>query len=229
MSLWAFARDVYARPGVEAALLELQDQHGQSIPLLLWSAWARTHDPEALAAAARLARQWNATAIEPLRLVRRGLVEADLGPSDARQDLRGSVKAVELESEHLLLQALQEMTPTRQIGNLEAALRAAAEAWNPSWPAGPLARLAELMTPPLSDEAVGLRGPETLTEEDELALRSQLTALKIEHQDLDDSINALQARPAADQLQIARLKKRKLYLRDQIIKIEDRLTPDIIA
>lgn len=229
MSLWAFAKDVYARPGVEAALLELQDQHGQSIPLLLWAAWARIHDPEALAAAARLARQWNATAIVPLRLVRRGLGETDLGPEDARLDLRGSVKAAELESEHLLLQALQEMTPTRQIGDLEAALRAASEVWDAAFPADALARLAVLMTPPLSEEAVGLRGPETLSEEDELALRSQLTALKIEHQDLDDSINALQARPAADQLQIARLKKRKLYLRDQIIKIEDRLTPDIIA
>ena len=96
MTLWAFAKDVYARPGVETALLDLQDSHGQSIPLLLWAAWARVHDDEVLASAARLARQWNATAIEPLRLVRRGLGETDLGTEDARQDLRGSVKAAEL-------------------------------------------------------------------------------------------------------------------------------------
>ena len=39
MSLWEWAKAVYERPGVEAALLELQDGHGQSIPLLLWAAW----------------------------------------------------------------------------------------------------------------------------------------------------------------------------------------------
>lgn len=229
MTLWAFAKDVYARPGVETALLDLQDSHGQSIPLLLWAAWARVHDDEVLASAARLARQWNATAIEPLRLVRRGLGETDLGTEDARQDLRGSVKAAELESERLLLQALQEMTPTRQIGDLEAALRAAAQVWSPDWPAGPLARLAELMTPTQSEEPAALRDPEALSDAEEQVLRAQLTSLKTEHQDLDDSIDALQSLPAADQLQIARLKRRKLFLRDQIIKIEDRLTPDIIA
>lgn len=63
----------------------------------------------------------------------------------------------------------------------------------------------------------------------EAALRARLAELRQEHQDLEDSIEALAARPLADQLQIARLKRKKLSLRDQIQKLEDRLTPDIIA
>lgn len=63
--------------------------------------------------------------------------------------------------------------------------------------------------------------------EDEM--RKRLTALKIEHRDLDIAINALVASGGPDQLQVARLKKRKLALRDQIAVIEDYLTPDIIA
>jgi hypothetical protein len=60
-------------------------------------------------------------------------------------------------------------------------------------------------------------------------IRSQIAALREEHQDLDDAVRALENRPMPDQLQIARLKKKKLTLRDQIAKLEDKLTPDIIA
>jgi hypothetical protein len=60
-------------------------------------------------------------------------------------------------------------------------------------------------------------------------MRKRLTRLKIEHRDLDAAIDALTAVGSPDQLQIARLKKRKLLLRDQIAMIEDYLTPDIIA
>ena len=63
--------------------------------------------------------------------------------------------------------------------------------------------------------------------EDEM--RKRLAALRIEHRDLDAAINALSAVQPQDHLQIARLKKRKLALRDQIAIIEDYLTPDIIA
>jgi hypothetical protein len=65
--------------------------------------------------------------------------------------------------------------------------------------------------------------------EPDAAARAELAHLRQEHQDLDDSIHALEARPQVDQLQIARLKKKKLVLRDQIAKLEDRLMPDIIA
>lgn len=60
-------------------------------------------------------------------------------------------------------------------------------------------------------------------------IRQQIEMLKIEHRDLDDAITALHANPVADQLQIARLKRRKLALKDRIIVLEDQLIPDIIA
>lgn len=60
-------------------------------------------------------------------------------------------------------------------------------------------------------------------------MRKRLAALKVEHRDLDVAIAALLAAGGPDQLQVARLKKRKLGLRDQIAILEDYLTPDIIA
>lgn len=59
--------------------------------------------------------------------------------------------------------------------------------------------------------------------------QQQLEQLKIEHRDLDDAITALTMQPVIDQLQIARLKKRKLILKDRIMRLEDQLVPDIIA
>ena len=64
---------------------------------------------------------------------------------------------------------------------------------------------------------------------DEAELRKRLAGLRVEHRDLDAAISALSSTDSQDQLQIARLKKRKLRLRDQIAIIEDYLTPDIIA
>lgn len=63
----------------------------------------------------------------------------------------------------------------------------------------------------------------------EQEMRKRLAQLQIEHRDLDAAIAALTDTGAKDQLQIARLKKRKLRLKDQISLIEDYLTPDIIA
>lgn len=62
----------------------------------------------------------------------------------------------------------------------------------------------------------------------EADLRKRLEILRIEHRDLDSAIDALRD-ASHDQLQIARLKKRKLLLKDQIAQIEDYLIPDIIA
>ena len=60
-------------------------------------------------------------------------------------------------------------------------------------------------------------------------LREELEALKAEHRQLDDEIAILAADPASDQLEIARLKRRKLRLKDQIQLISDSNIPDIIA
>ena len=68
-----------------------------------------------------------------------------------------------------------------------------------------------------------------LTEEEKAQIRSRLHALEIEHHDLDDVIIRLAADPKQDQLQLQRLKKRKLILKDQIQRLRARLIPDIIA
>lgn len=60
-------------------------------------------------------------------------------------------------------------------------------------------------------------------------LAAELSRLKQEHRDLDAAIAALELAGPGDQLQVQRLKKRKLVLKDRIIHIEDQLTPDIIA
>ncbi len=61
------------------------------------------------------------------------------------------------------------------------------------------------------------------------ATEAELERLREEHRDLDAAIEALRAAGPGDQLQIQRLKKRKLVLRDRIAFFEDTLTPDIIA
>lgn len=63
----------------------------------------------------------------------------------------------------------------------------------------------------------------------ERELREQLMKLRAEHRDLDDEIVGLETSGTADQLQIKRLKKKKLVLKDQITSVEDQLLPDIIA
>ncbi|HXE89100.1 MAG TPA: DUF465 domain-containing protein [Hyphomicrobiaceae bacterium] len=64
---------------------------------------------------------------------------------------------------------------------------------------------------------------------DERELREQLARLRAEHRELDGLLLAEVTSPLCDQLQIKRLKKRKLALKDKIAAIEDQLLPDIIA
>ena len=69
-----------------------------------------------------------------------------------------------------------------------------------------------------------------LREDERAALVNQIERLREEHRDLDAAIAALSdAGGAADRLQLQRLKKRKLLLRDKLVLLEDQLTPDIIA
>ena len=58
---------------------------------------------------------------------------------------------------------------------------------------------------------------------------ARLHHLRMEHRDLDSAIDAIRSTTAPDQLQLARLKKRKLRLKDEIAFLEDQLIPDIIA
>lgn len=64
---------------------------------------------------------------------------------------------------------------------------------------------------------------------DERLIAKRIELLRIEHRDLDAAIDALLEQGSTDQLQIARLKKRKLRLRDEITFLNDQLIPDIIA
>jgi hypothetical protein len=68
-----------------------------------------------------------------------------------------------------------------------------------------------------------------LSDEELASLQAELEHLREEHRDLDAAIEALLHLPTGDRLQIQRLKKRKLVLRDRIVFVEDQLTPDIIA
>lgn len=70
-------------------------------------------------------------------------------------------------------------------------------------------------------------GPREMTHEE--VLRVSLEGLKREHRDLDAAIAALHDAVNPDQLMLRRLKKQKLHLKDRIARIEDELTPDIIA
>ena len=71
---------------------------------------------------------------------------------------------------------------------------------------------------------------ESMDNDDDIArLQQKLAALKSEHRDLDDVIAQISETAPFDQIQIKRLKKRKLLLKDQITRIESKLLPDIIA
>ncbi len=68
-----------------------------------------------------------------------------------------------------------------------------------------------------------------LTQQERDSLIAHIERLREEHRDLDAAIEALRDAGQADQLQLQRLKKRKLLLRDKLSQLEDQLTPDIIA
>jgi hypothetical protein len=67
------------------------------------------------------------------------------------------------------------------------------------------------------------------SEEEKAQIRQRLQALEVEHHDLDEVICRLVIEPGQDRLQLQRLKKRKLLLKDQIQRLRARLIPDIIA
>ncbi|MFZ5674565.1 MAG: YdcH family protein [Pseudomonadota bacterium] len=64
---------------------------------------------------------------------------------------------------------------------------------------------------------------------EENLLQTRLMTLRQQHRDLDAAISSLEASGAGDQLQLRRLKKMKLQIKDEIQKVEDKLIPDIIA
>ena len=72
-------------------------------------------------------------------------------------------------------------------------------------------------------------GNRPLTEEERIQIEDRIAVLETEHRDLDDVIARLVHDPLQDELQLRRLKKRKLVLKDTLARLRDRLIPDIIA
>ena len=152
---WDWAVAAYARPGVEPALLDLQDRYGQCVPLLLVSAWAndvgRAFDAESLEAAADTARAYDGTITGPLRAIRRSL-KAPVPDLDepARLAIREQVKALELDAERRLIGALEALAPAGGASGASPVadgLAAAARAWSRVVPRAELVSLAARLSP----------------------------------------------------------------------------------
>ena len=149
MSYWDWAVEVHGRDGVDAALMSLQDEHGQCVAYLLWAAWAASEGrelaPVVLAQGAMLAVRWEASATGPLRHARREL-KSPAPPIDdeARTALREQVRKAEFAAERLLMETLERLAPTSAGGRcgLAEALIAAASAWPKPAPSTVLEDLA---------------------------------------------------------------------------------------
>jgi uncharacterized protein (TIGR02444 family) len=147
--LWDFAVAIHGEPGVDAGLIDLQDNHGQCVSYLLWAVWAAQHGrivgEAELALAAGLARDWEAEVGGPLRAVRRNLKRPWPPMADAgREALRTRVKASELAAERTLLEALQTLTPKRVAPrgvDVAQRLHAAMAAWSEPAPVAAVAPL----------------------------------------------------------------------------------------
>ncbi len=149
---WAFIVDRHGAPGVEAACLALQDDHGQCVALLMWRTWTLAAgilvEPQTLEAAVETARIWDADILRPLRAVRRRLKAPAPGvPEAARLDLRRAVLAQELAAERTLIEALAPADPpgSQAPGPPPApldALRSIARLWGGEPPDDLLAKLA---------------------------------------------------------------------------------------
>ena len=72
-------------------------------------------------------------------------------------------------------------------------------------------------------------GTIALTDKERREIEQRIAELEIEHSDLNDIIARLSETPTQDQLQLRRLKKRKLFLKDLLARLRDKLIPDILA
>ncbi|MDQ7983509.1 TIGR02444 family protein [Pseudomonas sp. G34] len=112
--LWTFATTLYARPGVEAACLELQAA-GADVCLVLCGLWLDSrgvaYDPEREGQLRRLAEPWQREVVVPLRALRQGWCEAALADTELAA-LRQQVKQLELQAERTQLERLQGLSST---------------------------------------------------------------------------------------------------------------------
>jgi uncharacterized protein (TIGR02444 family) len=121
-SLWTFAVDLHAAPGVAEACLALQDRHGCDVNIILFAAWIgavhrRAITPAETAEAAAAVRHWQAEIVRPLRSVRRRLKTGPApAPSATSEALRARLKPVEIEAERIELAMLETLVAKRHRG-----------------------------------------------------------------------------------------------------------------
>lgn len=117
-SFWAFSLAFYRYPGVSAACIALQDEHGADVDLVLFALWCaargRRLEDAALAAVDASIAAWRRATVQPLRAVRRALKPPPGPPFDAAAAaaLRGQVLALELEAERLQQGAMERQAPS---------------------------------------------------------------------------------------------------------------------
>ena len=153
MSYWDWAVRVHGRDGVDHALTDLQDRHGQCVAYLLWAAWAaaegRALDPILLSQGAALAAHWEDSATGPLRTARREL-KAPAPPiaDSARSALREQVRAAEFAAERLLMETLEILAPAPSGAPSGAgpAMISASRAWRKPAPDDALQALGDLLS-----------------------------------------------------------------------------------
>ncbi len=146
---WDWAVAVHGRDGVDQALTDIQDTHGQSVAYLLWAAWAaaqgRVLEAVLLEQGAAIAHHWEVAATGPLRLARRKLKDpAPPIDEEARLALREQVRKAEFAAERLLMETLEALAPAPGpvAGDIARALDAASNVWGQAAPSPVLDDLA---------------------------------------------------------------------------------------
>jgi uncharacterized protein (TIGR02444 family) len=118
---WDFSLALYAKPGVAAACLGLQERHGADVNLLMFCLWLgaerRRLDAAAMAAVAEAAGEWHATVVRGLRAIRKRL-KTPIGGADTElaAALRARVQAIEIDAEHIEQLLLAAMAPAAPPG-----------------------------------------------------------------------------------------------------------------
>lgn len=245
---WAWSGRIYQREGVKAACLAFQGAGGD-VNVALWCCWlaarARTPSPSAVKHAAALSQYVQDEVLTPMRQARDTLKQPPvLMESEGASDARNQLLDTELDLEQLQQEALERMETVMSADGppKDRALDAIMQVLSAIDPARAdaartsatqlldaifkhaLYTLTRVSTTPGGEAANVVE--QTL---DEAALRAKLADLQDEHRALEAAIDALEAGKETDQLKVARLKKRKLQLKDEIAAIEDELSPDIIA
>lgn len=157
LSLWDFACNYYRQPKVQSACLRLQDEQGWNVPLLLFCCWAADRygalSTEQIQHAKNLADGFSRYTTEPLRQIRQNMKSVDNNRWPVNhvrwQKLRQDIKDIELESEKILLNALElpYKNDQQRSGTLEAVIDALTICFGPFPSSSPVIRILEALYP----------------------------------------------------------------------------------